>query len=296
MNIKDLKINIPGPLKTLLKLAISVIIIIIIVRKIDEKLLLQTIGAAHPLWLIWAVIWFIISKIISAFRFNLLLSTEGIRLPTRQNLRLYWLGMYYNLLLPGGISGDGYKIKVLMEEFRTPFRRMFVVTLLDRISGAIALGQLCLILLLWVPELQHYWYIVVPGFFISLLTSWWIYRWAKGNISTVWIQTTLQSIGVQGAQAVATLGLVLALGQGPHWPDYLILFLVSSLVAMLPFTIGGAGARELTFMYGAQWLDIHTEKAVAIGFLFYLISTAVSLYGMVYSFHREWIFKKQESS
>ncbi|MEP6645837.1 MAG: lysylphosphatidylglycerol synthase transmembrane domain-containing protein [Saprospiraceae bacterium] len=295
MKLKDLKINIPRPLKTLLKLAISTIIIIIIVRKIDEKLLLQTIGEANPLWLIWAIAWFIISKIISAFRFNLLLGTEGIHLPTRQNLRLYWLGMYYNLLLPGGISGDGYKIKVLMEEFHPPFRRMFVVTLLDRITGAVALGQLCLILTFWIPEFQHYWYLVVPGFFISIIISWWIYKWAKGNISSVWIQTTLQSIGVQGAQAIATLGLVFALGQSAHWPDYLILFLASSLVAMLPFTIGGAGARELTFMYGAQWLDIHTENAVAIGFMFYLISTGVALYGIVYSFHREKMFKKRES-
>lgn len=292
MNIKDLKINIPGPVKTMLKLIISVAIIVIIVRKIDEKLLLQTIREASPLWLLWAIAWFIISKIISAFRFNTLLSTEDIHLTTRQNLRLYWLGMYYNLLLPGGISGDGYKIKVLMETFNRPFKRIFTVTLLDRITGVIALGQLCLILLFWIPEFQKYWFFVVPGFFISLIVSWWISKWAKGKISSVWIQTTFQSIGVQGAQTIATLGLVLALGQGEHWADYLILFLASSLVAMVPFTIGGAGARELTFFYGSRWLDIHTEKAVAIGFLFYLISTIVSLFGMIYSFRRDRLFKE----
>ncbi len=276
----------PGPVKTLIKLAISVSIIVIIVRKIDEKLLLQAIGEADLLWLIWAMVWFTLSKIISAFRYNLLLNTEDIHLTYKQNLRLYWLGMYYNLLLPGGISGDGYKIKVLMEMFNRPFKRIFTITLIDRITGVIALGQLCLILVLWIPEFQGYWYFVVPGFILSLVVSWWIYRWAKGKVSTVWIQTTSQSIGVQGAQTIATLGLVLALGQGHQWADYLILFLASSLVAMIPFTIGGAGARELTFLYGSQWLDIHAEKAVAIGFLFYLISTGVSLFGMTFSFKR----------
>jgi len=158
--------------------------------------------------------------------------------------------------------------------------------LIDRITGVIALGQLCLILVLWIPEFQKYWYLVIPAFILSFIISWGIYRWAKGKLTTVWIQTTLQSFGVQSAQTIATLGLVLALGQGQHWPDYLILFLASSIVAMIPFTIGGAGARELTFLYGSQWLNIHAEKAVAIGFLFYLISTGVSLFGMAFSFHR----------
>ena len=287
MNFSNFKLNIPAPLKTLIKLAISAAIIVIIVRKIDEKVLIQTITETDPLWLLWAIAWFILSKIISAFRYNLLLSTDEIHMTNRENLRLYWLGMYYNLLLPGGISGDGYKIKVLMEKFNRPFKRIFTITLIDRITGVIALGQLCLILVLWIPEFQVYWYFVIPAFILSLIISWWIYRWAKGKLTTVWIRTTLQSLGVQGAQTIATLGLVLALGQGHHWPDYLILFLASSLVAMIPFTIGGAGARELTFLYGSQWLDIHAEKAVAIGFLFYLISTSVSLFGMTYSFRRK---------
>ena len=286
MNLKNFKIHIPGPVKTIIKLAILALIIVLIVRKIDEKLLLQTIGEANPLWLLWGISWFILSKIISAFRYGLLMKTEDINMTTKENLRLYWLGMYYNLLLPGGISGDGYKIKVLMEKFNRPFKRLFTITLIDRITGVIALGQLCLILVLWIPEFQKYWYLVIPAFILSFIISWGIYRWAKGKLTTVWIQTTLQSLGVQGAQTIATLGLVLALGQGQHWPDYLILFLASSIVAMIPFTIGGAGARELTFLYGSQWLNIHAEKAVAIGFLFYLISTGVSLFGMAFSFHR----------
>jgi len=279
-------IHIPGPVKTMIKLAISIAIIVLIVRKIDERILLNVVREANPLWVIWAMAWFIFSKVIAAFRFNLLLTSEDIHLTTRQNLRLYWLCMYYNLLLPGGISGDAYKIKVLMEQFNRPIKRMVTVTLIDRISGLMALGQLSLILLLWIPAIQPYWPLAIPMLLISFLIMWGILRWAGGRLSSVWIKTSLQSIGVQGSQAIATLGLVLALGQGQHWADYLILFLISSLVAMIPMTIGGAGARELTFLYGSQFLAIDAEKAVAIAFLFYLISTSVSLFGIVYSFKR----------
>jgi glycosyltransferase 2 family protein len=284
------RISIPGPVKAILKLAISVTIIVLIIRKIDERLLLEVVSQANPLWVLWALFFFILSKLISAFRFNLLISTEGIKMTSLQNIRLYWLCMYYNLLLPGGISGDGYKIKVLMERFDKPFKRMVTITLLDRISGLIALGQLSVLLLLWVAEFQKFWFLVIPALCISFLIGWGLFRWAGGTLSKVWFLSSIQSIGVQGSQAIATLGLVLALGQGLHWADYLILFLVSSLVAMIPITIGGAGARELTFLYGSQFLDIHAEKAVAIGFLFYLISTSVSFFGILYSFNKDkWL-------
>jgi glycosyltransferase 2 family protein len=290
MKFKLPRISIPGPVKAILKLVISVTIIVLIIRKIDERLLLEVVSQANPLWVLWALFFFILSKLFSAFRFNLLISTEGIKMTNLQNIRLYWLCMYYNLLLPGGISGDGYKIKVLMERFEKPLKRMVTITLLDRISGLIALGQLSVILLLWVPEFQQYWFFVIPALFISFLIGWGLFRWAGGTLSKVWLLSSIQSIGVQGSQAIATLGLVLALGQGLHWADYLILFLISSLVAMIPITIGGAGARELTFLYGSQFLDIHAEKAVAIGFLFYLISTSVSFFGILYSFNKDkWL-------
>ncbi len=294
MKINIPRIHIPGPLKTILKLVISIAIIVLILRKIDERLLLDVVREANPWWVIWALFWFIMSKGLSAFRFNRLLKTEDMHLSSRENLRLYWLCMYYNLLLPGGISGDGYKIKVLMERFAKPLKRIVTITLIDRISGVIALGQLSAILIMGIPEIQKYWLLVIPALLMSMGIGFGLFRWAGIKDAGVWLTTSLQSLGVQGSQAVATLGLVIALGQGMHWADYLVLFLFSSLVAMVPITIGGAGARELTFLYGAQFLDVNAEKAVAIGFLFYLISTSVSFFGIIFSFKRDsWTDKKE---
>ena len=284
-------------LKFILKLAVSVAIITLVLRKIDERLLLRVLADAHWGWMLWTLLWFVLSKVLAGFRFNVLLKTEEIQLSEKQNLRLYWLGMYYNLLLPGGISGDGYKIKILMDAFQRPFKRLFTITLLDRLTGAVALGQLCLFLLLLpgIPEAQTYWWLWVLGIIISIPVTWALYRWAGGGLPAVWIRTSLQSLGVQAAQTIATLGLIFAFGQGEHWLGYSVLFLVSSVVAMLPLTIGGAGARELTFLWGAGFLGVDAEKAVAIAFLFYLISTAVSLLGVVYSFRSGGILKTDQA-
>lgn len=274
-------------LKILFKLLISATIITLIVRKIDEKLLLKLLGEARLPWLCWAIVWFTGSKVMAAYRFNALLATEGVILKVRENLRLYWLGMYYNLLLPGGVSGDGYKIKVLMEKFGKSFKRMFAVTLLDRLSGMVTLGQICLLLLPGIPLFARWWWLSVIGIFAAVPFSQKLYQWAGGPLGQAWTLTTLQSFVVQLSQVVSVLGIIFALGEGEYWLCYSVLFLISSVVAMLPLTIGGAGARELTFLYGASLLDVDSEKAVAIAFLFYLISTGVALFGGVYSFRKQ---------
>lgn len=281
MSISFPKIKLPIWVKTLIKLAILAAIIFLVVRKIDERLLLRLMGSVNPLWILWALCWFALSKFIAALRFNTLLRSDDIHLSTMQNVKLYWLCMYYNLLLPGGISGDGYKIKVLMDQFQRPFKRLLTLTLIDRISGMIALGQIGLILMYFVPFAQPYRMWIIPAFVLSMGVIWFLYRTFR--VQKVWWINTFQSIGVQGAQAIATMGLVIALDQIFHWADYLILFLVSSLVAMVPMTIGGAGAREITFLFGSKYLSIDPEKAVAIAFLFYLVSTCISFLGIIFS-------------
>ncbi len=286
MKINLPKINIPGPAKLVIKLLILAAIIFLIVGKIDEKLLLSVISKAKPQWVVLAIILFAISKLVSAFRFNEFLKTENIRLPAWDNVRLYWLCMYYNLLLPGGISGDAYKIRVLMERFGNSFKRLLTLTLMDRISGLIALIQIgfCLFAVL---KFSGYWYVALILLVISFVASWYLFRRIIGRKVQVWILTTLFSWAVQGAQCLSVLALCFAFGLFLHAPDYILLFLVSSVVAMIPITIGGAGAREITFLFGAQYLQIQEEKAVAFAFLIYLISTGISLCGIVFSFSKK---------
>lgn len=277
--------RIKNGIKTGVKLLLSVLIVYLVLRQIDEKVLLRIMATAKPFWLLWALVFFVVSKLIGAVRFRQLLQTENINISQGANLRLYWLGMYYNLLLPGGISGDGYKIKLLMDAFGTPFKQLFALTLLDRLSGVTALGQWVLILALGIDVLAPWRWAIILLLIVSVPVTYFLYQKMGGvELQKIWLSSNLLSVAVQGAQLLSTLGIVFALGEGAHWLSYSVLFLVSSVVAMLPLTIGGTGARELTFLYGAGLLGVDSGKAVAIAFLFYLISTAAALYGMVYGF------------
>lgn len=283
----------PPALQAAVKIGLTGVILYLVFSQLDWQAAGNSLKRANPLWVTAAVAGFVLSKVISAIRFKRLLQGEGFTLASNANLRLYWIGMYYNLLLPGGISGDGYKIKLLHDATGHSVRRLVVVALLDRIGGAIALGQIVLVLAIFLPILQPWWAVWILGLAISVPATAWIFRRIGGPTQKiVWKSAALQSLGVQCCQLLASLALLAATGYQGHWVGYSILFLVSSVVAMLPLTVGGTGARELTFLYGARIFGLDAGQAVAVAFLFYLVSTGVALSGAIFSFkEKDLIFE-----
>lgn len=264
----------------LAKLAFMAGALWLVARHLDLPALGRTLRLARPGWLALAAALFTLSKLISSVRLNTFFQAVSIQLTERYNLRLYWLGMFYNLFLPGGIGGDGYKVYLLGKEF--PGRRgvIFRALLLDRLSGMVAL--LVLLLLLFAATDYPGWYragalALVP---LGLGLSYGLGRWLFGEFRRAFGRTSWQALGVQGAQVLCAWALLAALGAagGPVLP-YLLVFLASSIAAVLPLTVGGLGARELTFLYGAQLFALSVPVAVSVSVLFYVITALVSLVG-----------------
>jgi len=87
---------------------------------------------------------------------------------------------------------------------------------------------------------------------------------------------------IQLLQVISAFCILLAFGTGENYLTYLFLFLVSSIVSSIPITVGGIGSREITFLYGAQFLAMNPNEAVGLSFMFYLITVLVSLGGLPY--------------
>jgi glycosyltransferase 2 family protein len=120
-----------------------------VISKIDLNETKNTLLSANPFWLLVSLIFFNVSKWISAIRLNGFFRIAGLNLTFRYNLILYYVGMFYNLFLPGGIGGDGFKVYLLNRNFKAPVRTLIGATLLDRINGLVALIFLALSLLLF---------------------------------------------------------------------------------------------------------------------------------------------------
>jgi uncharacterized membrane protein YbhN (UPF0104 family) len=86
-------------------------------------------------------------------------------------------------------------------------------------------------------------------------------------------------------QLAETYFILMAINHTNNTGAYLFVFLISSIVAVIPFTIGGIGSRELTFLYGAQWFHLDVNASIAISLIFFIITAIVSLFGIVYSFN-----------
>ena len=91
---------------------------------------------------------------------------------------------------------------------------------------------------------------------------------------------------VQLAQLISILFILKALHIEAHTIAYLFIFLISSIVSVVPLTLGGIGSREVTFFYGALWLGLDENTSVSISMIFFLITAIVSLLGIIYHFKK----------
>ena len=126
-------------LTTTLKLVLTGVALWIVFRKIDPAETWATFKSASPFWLLAAFALFNFSKILSALRLNIFFRDTGLQLPELYNLKVYYIGMFYNLFLPGGIGGDGYKVYLLNKHYNHPVKPLIQASLMDRFSGLIAL-------------------------------------------------------------------------------------------------------------------------------------------------------------
>lgn len=271
----------------LAKILLSVLALYLVYHKVDVDAIASLLRQGNWWWILPAVITFVGSQVLSAFRLNTLFRSIGLTLTETANLRLYWLGMYYNLLLPGGIGGDAYKVVVLRKARNVRTRDLVLTTLADRGFGLIALVSLGLLLLMPVDlghPMTRWAFALVP---IILWVSWLVIGWIQARWKPIFWRALGISLLVQICQLLSVMALLHLVGQPFPWTGYLVLFLASSILAALPLSYGGAGAREIAFLYGADWLQLNQASAISISILFYLITLIVSLSGMYFSF-RAW--------
>jgi hypothetical protein len=269
------------------KVAITVAALYYVFKKIDVEEFYQNLLQVNIGWFLLAFLLYNVSKSISALRTSKLYSAFDVFLDKWVNLKLYYIGMFYNLFLPGAIGGDGYKVYLLKQSNKEVKTRLLVsATLLDRLSGMSVLFFLACLFFLFSSFESPFPYVdwIAIALAVLVFPVFYLFVWYLFPVFTkVFGTITLQSFGVQLAQVVGAICLLMGLGIYASFTDYLTLFLISSVVAVLPFTVGGVGARELVFLYGYQYLNIDESKAIAFTILFFIINALTALIGLFFS-------------
>jgi len=273
---------------TAIKLLVSGLLFYFIFSKIDIHEIGNTLRNSNPYYLLLALIFFIASKGIAAFRLNLYFHQLEVFLTQKSNLKLYFLGMFYNLFLPGGIGGDAYKGYAIKKKFDVSTKKVVSVLVLDRLSGLLLLFvYACSLLLLLTQEtiitLAPLFIAAIP---LSILVFWILNRHFFKYVLPVFWRSAAYSALVQLAQLIAVWFIMKSLGIELNQIAYLVIFLISSFVSVIPLTIGGIGSREATFFYGASLLSLNENTSVGISVIFFLITALVSLLGVWYHFKK----------
>lgn len=271
------------PLKPLLKIIVSAVALYLVSRKIDVRETFAVIKSMDFLWLLLAFVLFNASQWLSAQRMLQFLKPIDINLKYRDSLLLYYVGMFYNLFLPGGIGGDGYKVYLLNNIFKTSVKKLIAALLHDRVNGLFGLASLLAILLMVnIPEnFTTYGNLILFGCLLAVLAYFAAMRWVFKSFSAAAFPAYLSSMGIQGFQILTALCILAGLGLQDGYILYLQLFLISSIVSVIPVTIGGVGAREMVYVYGSSLFAINQNLAVAFTLLFFLITALSSLVGVI---------------
>ncbi|MBN1308782.1 MAG: flippase-like domain-containing protein [Chitinispirillaceae bacterium] len=122
------------PLLTLLKAGVTLAIIILLVNKLGWEDIKSTAATARPVWLAAAILLFLASTFIGVFQWGILLHNRKIPLPFGRSCRLYFIGMFFNNFVFGGIVGDVLKIASI-RSIDGKGKAGLAATFLDRFAG-----------------------------------------------------------------------------------------------------------------------------------------------------------------
>ena len=288
----------------LLKIVVSLVLIVVILRSVNVKALWEVVRNANPWCLLAAVIVLILGVVVRAYRWQILVHDQGVQVSLKELTSLYFVGFLFNNLLPSGFGGDAVKMYELSQLSERGAEAISSV-LVDRFMGLIALQAIGLVALIFGWQLVPFEIVVltVTLFGISLMAAWVVsYRplwdFLAGRVPlfnrllsinavrslVLSLQSysgsaLLRALGVgvvfNGLLITANVLIGIALGVDLPLSYYMIFVPLTSLVLVLPISFAGLGVREGTYVVLFKLAGVPPEVALSMSLLVYVLGTVV---------------------
>jgi uncharacterized membrane protein YbhN (UPF0104 family) len=268
-------------LKVLLKLCISIALLYFVYQKINFNDLKTTYQTANPLYLLVAIVFFVTSQLVSSVRLNYIFHQSNFMLSQKSNLKLYFVGMFYNFFIPGGIGGDAYKVYLLNKRFDWKLKTITQNVLVDRLIGLIAIAFIACLLASHL-FFDEPWFLLL-GIVVAALTyiaARWMLKLFIADLDKIYWKSFVYSISIQLLQIVSVYFILLSIGIKANSLEYFLVFLISSVLSVVSFS--GFGAREFVFLQASMYLATDAATATSIGLTFNIMTAIVSLFGALF--------------
>lgn len=290
----------------------------------DQKTRAEMISAARQAdwaWLMLGIAAYGVVECLALVRWQFLMWAQGVYIPWRRMGALLMIGIFFNVLMPGGVGGDVVKIFFLLKE--TPKKaQALLAVLFDRVVGLVGLMLISAVILGY----KHEWLLkteatkgytwalstillsALSGIAFTLLIS--CLGWAKylparlplrdklleivaayGHYAKAWktcVIALLLSFGVHLASFYTYFAAALSLGAKVPIGDFFSIMPIINTITSLPISVGGAGWRELLFVnLLGDLCTVPKSQALGISVLGYLVTVFWAAVGLlIYLFYR----------
>lgn len=302
-------------LSLVFRVGISVVILVLLLRQVDKRSLLDIVRHADKYILGLAFAVFSSGYLLALYRWEMLLKAVGIRIPFRRVAVSFCGGVFFNVFLPSTIGGDLVRSIDLSAYTKKP-KEVVATVILDRLSGYVGLVIVALLALLFGGSLVSdravltSLAVIVGILVIALLVLFnnflfsrvnrflqasraggireilgdlhheiYIFRQHRSAI----MMNLFLSILIQAVSPLAFYITALSLGIKVNIAYFFIFIPLISAITLLPISIGGLGVREYTAKLFFAKVGILANSAFAISLLnsiFILVCAAAG--GIVY--------------
>lgn len=137
----------------LLRLIVSVGLLAFLALRLDWGPMLTALAGLHTAWVAAAAALFLVTPVLASYRWQLLARPLGFRHRLRRFTGIYFLGMFFNLLLPTSVGGDVVRAWYL-DGGRNRKMNALLCVVVDRATGLVMLiGMACCATLFQLDEL-----------------------------------------------------------------------------------------------------------------------------------------------
>lgn len=248
-------------------------------------------------WLL-AVLTYALAQVISSVRWALLARPLGFRQPVRQFIGFYYIGMFFNLVLPTSVGGDVVRAWYLDGGSGRRFDA-FVSVLADRGSGLVILvlmgGAAVLLCPLDLPPaVSRTVGGLAGGTLLGLAALPLVLRYTRrfdrarqiADKGLVYLRdvrllalTTVLSVLVQTANVLLVWLIGLSINAPVRPAFYWVLMPAVTIVTLLPVSVNGMGVREGATVVLLGAVGVGAGTAVSLALLWFLAGAAVGLSG-----------------
>ena len=264
------------------QIIVTVFFIYYTLSKISLNKILEVIKSADLLFILFASIVYFLSQIISSERLWFILKENNLIISSKENIKLYMVGIFYNFFIPGGVGGDAYKGVLMNKKFQWSLKKIYKLLILDRLIGFGVIICLIIIFSGFILDLEfisEFNFVLAPLYALLFFAGRVLVQKIFNN-EIVYTKAFFISHIIQILQFGSIILILLSLGVTNDYFTFLYIFLISSVLSI--FSFGGIGIREYVFFTLASNTAVGPDIATSVGLIFTFSALISSIPGLFF--------------